>query len=70
LACGTGVVASAIVAGLKGLVQSPVRCLTHGGVSLEVRYRLSPQRLKRPATHISLRGPVSLTFKGVFEVSS
>lgn len=70
LACGTGVVASAVVAGLKGLVRPPVTCLTRGGESLVVCFRLIPGRSERLAADITLRGPVRLTFKGRIEVNS
>jgi diaminopimelate epimerase len=68
LACGTGVTASAIAAALKGLVKSPVRCVVAGGDTLEVNFKLHRENHGRPATDISLRGPVRLTFKGEFHV--
>jgi diaminopimelate epimerase len=64
LACGTGVTASAIAASLKGWVHTPVRCLTQGGDTLEVRFQAHPSDFKRPATCVSLKGPVRVTFKG------
>jgi diaminopimelate epimerase len=67
LACGTGVIASAIAAGLRGWAQSPVRCQTAGGDTLEVRFQAQPGNSKTPATAISLRGPVRVTFKGETE---
>ena len=36
LACGTGSVAAALIAGAKGLVASPVSVLTKGGMTLKV----------------------------------
>lgn len=66
LACGTGVVASAIAAGLRGLIRSPVRCVVSGGNALEVNFRLSSKDPKRPASQVTLEGPVRLTFKGEF----
>ena len=36
LACGTGAVASAIIAGLKKIVSSPVEVMTRGGEKLKV----------------------------------
>jgi diaminopimelate epimerase len=68
LACGTGVAASAIVGALKGLVQAPVYCRTAGGDRLEVGFELHPSNARRPATNVSLRGPVRFTFKGVVYV--
>ncbi len=67
LACGTGVTASAIAAGLKGWAQAPVKCLTAGGDVLEVRFDIRPGDLKKPATCVSLRGSVRVTFKGQTE---
>lgn len=64
LACGTGVIASAIAAQLKGWVHAPVRCRTAGGDTLEVNFQAQPLNAKRPATCVSLRGPVRVTFKG------
>lgn len=64
LACGTGVTASAIAAGLQGLVIPPIRCRTQGGDTLEVRFQMHPENSKRLATQVTLRGPVRLTFQG------
>jgi diaminopimelate epimerase len=69
LACGTGVIASAIVAAMKGWSQLPVRCLTAGGDTLEVRFDLRPHDAKKPATEISLKGPVRVTFNGKTTIS-
>jgi diaminopimelate epimerase len=66
LACGTGVTASAIAAALKGIVKSPVRCVVAGGDQLEVNFKIHSESRQRPATHISLKGPVRLTFKGEY----
>ncbi len=62
LACGTGVTASAIAAAHRGLVTSPVQCRVAGGDTLTVRFQLGD--LKKPATEVSLEGPVRVTFKG------
>ena len=64
LACGTGVTASAIAGTLKGWGQAPVRCRTAGGDVLHVDFQLHPGDPKTPATCVSLRGPVRITFKG------
>jgi diaminopimelate epimerase len=66
LACGTGVVASAIAAVLHGVVKLPVYCMVAGGDRLEVNF-VKTGSLKRPATGIRLKGPVSVTFRGEFE---
>lgn len=68
LACGTGVAASAIAAGLRGIVKLPVRCVVAGGDTLEVCFQMHPGNQNRPATAITLKGPVRLTFKGEFYV--
>ena len=68
LACGTGVTASAIAAALRGLVKAPVECVVAGGDTLEVNFKVDRENLGRPATHITLKGPVRRTFKGEFYV--
>jgi diaminopimelate epimerase len=68
LACGTGVTASAIAAALKGLVKAPVKCVVAGGDTLEVNFKLDHGNRGRPATNITLKGPVRLTYKGVLYV--
>jgi diaminopimelate epimerase len=40
LACGSGVVASAVTSGMFGKVQSPVQVLTRSGITLEVAFTL------------------------------
>ncbi len=66
LACGTGVTASAIAAALRGSVNAPVHCRVAGGDTLEVNFKMHSENQSRPATDISLKGPVRLTFKGEF----
>jgi diaminopimelate epimerase len=68
LACGTGVTASAIAAALRGIVKPPVLCTVAGGDTLRVDFNLHRESLRRPATEITLKGPVRLTFKGEFNV--
>jgi len=68
LACGTGVTASAIAAALRGLVKTPVRCVVSGGDTLEVNFKMHSESRVRPATDISLEGPVRLTFKGEIQL--
>jgi diaminopimelate epimerase len=64
LACGTGVTASAIAAALKGLIKAPVKCVVAGGDTLEVNFKMHRENHGRPATDITLKGPVRLTYKG------
>ncbi len=47
LACGTGTVASALIAALKGMVTSPVSVKTRGGETLTVDFEIEGQEVKR-----------------------
>jgi diaminopimelate epimerase len=47
LACGTGVVASALVAAFKGLVKSPVSVQTRGGEVLRVYFEIEGEEVRR-----------------------
>jgi diaminopimelate epimerase len=60
LACGTGSIASAIVACRRGLAAPPVRLTTRSGVDLLVH--LEPT--DRGATRVRLEGEARLVFKG------
>ncbi len=66
LACGTGVAASAITAALQGIVKPVVRALTAGGDKLTVRFDWPAGQASQAITHVRLKGPVALTFKGEF----
>lgn len=68
LACGTGVTASAIISGLKGLVDSPVKCLTRGGDVLMVSFAKNPDDLLSPVSAVYLEGPVKSVFTGQIEI--
>ena len=46
LACGTGAVASALVAAFKGLVKSPVSIQTRGGEVLTVYFEIEGKEVK------------------------
>jgi len=47
LACGTGVVASALIAGFKGLAKSPLSVKTRGGEALTVHFEIEGREVKR-----------------------
>lgn len=47
LACGTGLVASSLVAALKGLVTSPVSVKTQGGETLRVHFEIEGNEVKK-----------------------
>ena len=60
MACGTGAVASAIIAGLLGQVQPPVAITTSGGEHLTIHYRLDGERIDQ----VFLEGPASFIYDG------
>ncbi len=47
LACGTGVVASALIAAFKGLAKSPVSVKTRGGEVLTVHFEIEDKEIKK-----------------------
>lgn len=60
LACGTGAVASVVIAAALGRVRPPVQVKTTGGEILTVGY----QPGRRPWEEFYLEGPVQMVFKG------
>lgn len=60
LACGTGVVASALVAAKQGWAKLPLEVECAGGAILQVEARLTPNG----ACGITLTGPATYVFKG------
>jgi diaminopimelate epimerase len=60
LACGTGAVASAIIAGLLGQVQPPVTVTTSGGEQLIIHYTLAGQEI----SEVYLEGPAHFIYEG------
>ncbi len=60
LACGTGAVAAAVLAGLLGKVTSPVTLKTRGGPPLGVSFTLDGER----ATSVTLTGEARLVYEG------
>lgn len=64
-ACGTGAVASAIIAGLKNVAESPVQCITSGGEKLTVYFRKSSQDdFVSPVYDVYLEGNAEISFDG------
>lgn len=59
LACGTGVVASALIAAFKGLVKPPVSIKTKGGEILVVDYEMEANEIKR----VFLQGDVHIIYE-------
>ncbi len=60
LACGTGMVASSLIAGKLGLVKSPVQITPASGDVLEVDFQLTAQG----ASNVTLLGPAEHVFQG------
>jgi len=59
LACGTGTVASALIAAFKGLVKSPVSVKTRGGEVLTVHFEIEEKKVKR----VFFEGEVHIIFE-------
>jgi diaminopimelate epimerase len=60
LACGTGAVAAAIIAGLLGQARPPVTVTTSGGEQLIIHYALAGQEI----TEVFLEGPANFIYEG------
>ncbi|MFZ5774648.1 MAG: diaminopimelate epimerase [Thermodesulfobacteriota bacterium] len=60
MACGTGAVASAIIAGRLGMVTPPVAVTTSGGELLTIHYRLNGEAIEE----VFLEGPASFIYDG------
>jgi len=63
LACGTGIVASGLIAGRMGWVKAPVKITCAGGDVLEVNYTLTDDG----AREVTLLGPAVYVFSGELE---
>ena len=59
LSCGSGVVASAVVSGLFGRVDSPVSVLTRSGITLEVSFTIAEGQ----ADEVRLKGDARLVYR-------
>jgi diaminopimelate epimerase len=60
LACGTGVVASALIAAFKGRVMSPVSVRTEGGEILTVHFEIEGKEVKK----VLFEGEVHVIYEG------
>jgi diaminopimelate epimerase len=63
MACGTGAVASAIIAALCGKVHPPVTVTTSGGEQLTIHFRMHNQ--KGTAGEVYLQGPALMIYEGL-----
>lgn len=66
LACGTGVVASSLIAAAKSLVESPVACATRGGDVMNVYFKFNPK--DGSFSDVYLEGPALVCFQGEVEI--
>ncbi len=64
LACGTGVVASAIIFAALQDVDGPIQVLVRGGDELSVNFHRSAQEI----TGVTLSGPADFVFEGMVEL--
>jgi diaminopimelate epimerase len=64
LACGTGVVASAVIFAAIENVAGPIRVLVRGGDELEVGFQRAGDRF----TKVTLSGPADFVFDGTVEI--
>jgi diaminopimelate epimerase len=64
LACGTGIIASAIIAALKDISVPPVKVQARSGDELIVSFKREGERI----FNVTLEGPAVITFKGVFAI--
>ncbi|MBW1780419.1 MAG: diaminopimelate epimerase [Deltaproteobacteria bacterium] len=60
LACGTGAIASALTAAIRGMVTSPVRVMTRGGEELVIHFQKEGDVFEE----VWLEGPTSLVYEG------
>lgn len=67
MACGTGAVASAIIAGLQRKAQPPVQVVTSGGERLTVAFDL---REGSAIGNVHLQGPARLIYEGLLTAES
>ncbi|ADW16701.1 diaminopimelate epimerase [Desulfobulbus propionicus DSM 2032] len=61
MACGTGVVAGALIAAVKGYADSPVAMVTSGGIALTVQFS---GKKGTDVDQVLLKGPAHLIYRG------
>jgi diaminopimelate epimerase len=64
LACGTGVVASALIFGATENVDGPIGVLVRGGDELTVGFK----RHGKSFANVTLAGPAEFVFEGMIEI--
>jgi diaminopimelate epimerase len=67
MACGTGVVAGALIAAAKGCADSPVAMVTSGGIALTVQFSGAKGT---EVDQVLLKGPAHLIFRGELTAES
>lgn len=65
LACGTGSIASALVAASKRLVASPVEVLTRSGETLTIHYEMPPAADPGGFTEVYMEGDAKVVYEAV-----
>ncbi|MCX7715880.1 MAG: hypothetical protein N2Z73_00520, partial [Endomicrobia bacterium] len=67
LSCGTGATAAAVVAAIKGYVNTNVECITKSGEVLKISFKKnSPEDMLSPVSNVYLEGKVYHIFDGEF----
>ncbi len=64
LACGTGVVASALIFAVTEKVDGPISVIVHSGSELSVGFKRAGDRF----TNVTLTGPAEFAFEGTIEI--
>jgi len=64
LACGTGVVASALIFAATEHVKGPISVTAHGGDELQVGF----EKIDKQFSNVTLTGPAEYVFEGTIEV--
>ena len=64
LACGTGIVASALVSAATENRKGPVTVFARGGDELQVHFEKTQQQFR----NVTLTGPAEFVFEGTIEI--